>query len=1301
VSAGYDPELVAAMMTAARYSALVRTGLEVDEIATWDPGVLRDARLLVPVDLQALYVPVGTEPGEPMVRLPSYLRVGEGEAPLPPPFAAGTPRPPGVHLHWALPDALLRGRLREPGAPGDRLELPALPDRWAVVRIIAPPGRATALVRGWVLEAENARAVPFALWPAGAAGVAPEGEPVPSERLTAAAGGTLGWVATYDGTLNRFAFHDPLDDLTQAAELENAATYLVAGWYSQPRLDPLDGAYTGENVHERVTALGWTIEPGGEGGEYLRGLAADARAQFTLSTSSRYGARADGGVTEVAATKPDTTATTPELQAGTEAAHLLDQTYTTATGAFANVSDAVFNGPLLTTKATLLHGVVHGVPVRGPAPADLRPAVGALRLVLGRHAEDLAAGLAAPGLASPEDRRDAERLLTAFTGNLLRRLGSADGVAEIEEREHAQGFASLPAGDLGIDRLVTGKSAPATAYGRPGRTRQALAQAATAAATIKGTPVTAKLAWADTTLQERVVEQVREVERQIRVQAEPPLPADAEVREVPRLAPRLHLPLDPVVALSGGTRSLRFGGDGRGSPDGMLHCRWPSQVARELRGVLDARQVLVSLGSGALPEEVLLLAREALLQSPYLTTWLGDAAATHRGVDANLARGRFLAEAALRFGAEAAYRGTSSAFASLAPPDEAGAAVSEQSTVTAHAVAEQLRRFSVVDGDDPDLVGVTAWVQPWLPVWLEWEAQLAPAPGPSRWRLGAVDLELPEGVEPASGTPLTFTGRSPLAPGTATQLGVAIDRWLEDERARDLQRTGEVDEATAARLARVRDAVRYLDVLTATLDGIREQLLGLPYDSAQGGVVRVGQQLPVPTGPPTLVVAGGLTLTRARLVDTFGRTLDLDVSGVTVPVRSAEPDQPTVLALRPRFTRPSRWMFRLVDAASTDERPPEASIDQADPTKQVSPVCGFLLPDHIDEALEVFDAAGTPLGQLMHEPVGGGVTWEIAPGREGPSDAGPGHGLAPAQAPLGWFAAGLVAADAATRAGQAHGPIEAAPAESALSALLRVIDTTLWSFDPYAALGAEHVAGLVGRPLAMVRARVWLEVDDDLDETDLSDPGVRAAREAAYRELAEHGVPVRVGELTRTDDGLLAFFADDDYGSVRVVDKVVAELARESGRLRGYLTTFGAVDPLPGQAPVQHPYVAADDELRLHLGQVVTLTLLMHPGGAVNLTSGVLPRKSLRLARDWVAPGLAKMAPSVRVGPVLVDPENVRMPKVASLGREQTFTRRQGPYTWRDDPILAATQAALLPEAPAEAQEGWVRVTPEAADDQP
>jgi hypothetical protein len=102
----------------------------------------------------------------------------------------------------------------------------------------------------------------------------------------------------------------------------------------------------------------------------------------------------------------------------------------------------------------------------------------------------------------------------------------------------------------------------------------------------------------------------------------------------------------------------------------------------------------------------------------------------------------------------------------------------------------------------------------------------------------------------------------------------------------------------------------------------------------------------------------------------------------------------------------------------------------------------------------------------------------------------------------------------------------------------------------------------------------------------------------------------------------------------------------------------------------------------------------MHPAGRVHLTSGILPRKSLALQRDWVAPGLAVMAPSARIGPVLVDPAKIALPLISSFGKNQLWTRRDTPATWKDDPILAATQTALLPDLPHEVQEGYIRIAP-------
>ncbi|MET0541045.1 MAG: hypothetical protein ABWZ88_04760, partial [Variovorax sp.] len=421
---------------------------------------------------------------------------------------------------------------------------------------------------------------------------------------------------------------------------------------------------------------------------------------------------------------------------------------------------------------------------------------------------------------------------------------------------------------------------------------------------------------------------------------------------------------------------------------------------------------------------------------------------------------------------------------------------------------------------------------------------------------------------------------------------------------------------------------------------------------------------------------------------------------VATPMHGTLPSAPGSLAVSPRLLRPSRWQFRLVDAkTAVGTEGTEARVDQIEASLQVNPVAGFVMPDHLDESLEVFSVDGSPVGELLHEPVSGGVMWEIAAGREGPADSGPLYGLAPEQVALGRFAAGLVAADAAGRAGAPLVP-DVSP-ESALSALLRAIDTTLWTVDTFASMGSEHVAGLVGRPVAVVRAQLRLELKPP-DDVDLANPDRAKEWADAEREAARFAFPVRIGELTRSDDGVLGFFVDDDYSRFRLVDKAIAGSATDAGRSRGQLGLYSTVTGMPPKTTIKHPYIAGTDDadtLNLHIGQTVTLTIFMHPAGKASLTSGLLPRKALALARDWVGPGLSAIAPSLRTGPVMVetdlDPQGqVRLPKVSVFGKDQNFLWRDTPATWRTDAILAATQTALLPDTPAELREGWIRVAP-------
>ena len=155
----------------------------------------------MPIDVQALYVPPNGS--EPMVRLPMLVAnvgsapVTDPEAGLPDPFDAGLPRPGGVHLHWAMPDALLRGTFADRADAGaNRLALPVLPDRFVVLRIVLPKGAVEPVLTGWVIEADRAVAVPLAQWAEGnaaAASAEAAGAPIPRADLTGTVGGSLAW----------------------------------------------------------------------------------------------------------------------------------------------------------------------------------------------------------------------------------------------------------------------------------------------------------------------------------------------------------------------------------------------------------------------------------------------------------------------------------------------------------------------------------------------------------------------------------------------------------------------------------------------------------------------------------------------------------------------------------------------------------------------------------------------------------------------------------------------------------------------------------------------------------------------------------------------------------------------------------------------------------------------------------------------------------------------------------------------------------------------------------------------------
>ena len=141
--------------------------------------------------------------------------------------------------------------------------------------------------------------------------------------------------------------------------------------------------------------------------------------------------------------------------------------------------DSVVVGRAQTAYHSLVHGSVMGVPIDGTASgSDDRPDAGTISGSMGLDLDDIAAALAAPGLGLDQaNRHTAEQLAAAFTGDLLSRIGTADGLSDLEEREHSDGFWGLPGTPVPgakPDRLRAEDTTPMgpTKVGRKGRADQ-------------------------------------------------------------------------------------------------------------------------------------------------------------------------------------------------------------------------------------------------------------------------------------------------------------------------------------------------------------------------------------------------------------------------------------------------------------------------------------------------------------------------------------------------------------------------------------------------------------------------------------------------------------------------------------------------------------------------------------------------------------------------------------------------------------------------------------------------------------
>jgi hypothetical protein len=589
-------------------------------------------------------------------------------------------------------------------------------------------------------------------------------------------------------------------------------------------------------------------------------------------------------------------------------------------------------------------------------------------------------------------------------------------------------------------------------------------------------------------------------------------------------------------------------------------------------------------------------------------------------------------------------------------------------------------------------IALGPWQQPWSPMFLEWTATYSNIPftgsAASWWSFDGTDYHYTPGSNAPVTTDRMVGGISLLSPhasfvfgarlqdfvkkfGADTEVG-QIDSWIEQtfgwkflsQELVGFNQSLALRDTRAFRRPGPSDLVGNLPVaaLTGYGDVPAPSSLDLPA-AFQGSVNDVPFIPNGPVQPFTSARGGQLYFTNISLYDKFGRVLFavqansesglFDYRNFPVVADSAlAPDVviPTnvasVFQLPPRLLQHSRLNFDLLDGAN------DALVYGVD--AGALPIAGWVLPNHLDHSLLLYAADGTALGEYAL--------------RAGPDGSRTGQWLPPPHSTLTLDGVRTAAPHVADLIGSAQ-----LASQAGFDAFLASIDSTLWTTDPLGARVDQNLSILVGRPLALLRARLQFQLDGD----PIHDTGFAATFQPPPPDFLTAPFSIRLGDQATREDGLIGYFTRTDY------DQFNSVAAPDSGETQSYVQPIGPLGQIGGGNYLQLDFTA---------GHACLVTLLADPRAAVHATTGILPVKQLDIPQQFVDAALARMEISFRMGPLLTQIRPTPNEGGATPAFPQSVvyplpTEQNGSWSWWESSASAGTWSGYdLVRASADAQ---------------
>lgn len=1216
----------------------------------------------------------------------SYANLLRGLNPAPAPFAlAGSPPAAGIYLHWTLPYSLRRGHQ----APDGAVTFPYAPNRWLVTRYqTTGPGQAPT-VTAWVVESDHFTTdssadgtiypnpqQPTQVWYLGAQyPLGSWSEPQPSPLFLQAQGpGDLSWSAVFGNVEKVFGFYDPL---TSAG----TCTYAVLGWYSQPQSDPLYGVngqpFTTQDEWQTLMNLqGWAV---GSGDDLAASTEQAIRAfQLWISANPQQGA-------------PPATAEQLQVASQTLCHGMVFDLPWTGSGTQYPQPSILTSGKVPTVAVGCTAAEAVSAYMGNALKSTGQDPLAVENLLLAFQIDQLATYLQDPSqfaFTCQENRFGRAAAGTVWTVVLPKSSGGNenDGSQEIPlSPEQTTALSNLQNVQNQLDAAVQQygserwelysawwKLQAAQSQGAPSHT-VAQMEKYIQQLTSTSMPALANSITSFTTERDQQQQQLETL-----------LGTGYELKPVN--AQQYTGPADPVVLIASAETDTKL--DGPQDIGESLFTRFTGQA---VGGLLvdftdiipntssvsllpaDLQAPLAGLDTSNLPKEAADMWIENMLLDPGNSQWFAQLACAKAKVQPTSTQlqqlsARIATQQTLVWNADAEYL--------------------DQRTVAE--AAGLLPEFSGLDVHVPSKQAVAAWMPPWTPLYLDWEIQWMPSAGSPQgmygpWQLGETDFTYTgQSVAPVAAT---MQMRSLLTSNYPDGLSTKIVAFLDTDpdipafEIRDL-------ELTVASLAT-------MDVMVQSLTGLgawMESRTPMPAQTVTDPTVAKWTEgvltylADTPNGEAPIfspLRSGHFRITRLQVVDAFGQVLPGNAgAGNILPVRSQAlmpnvgTDQ-SVMQLPPRIAQTARLVEQMLDR--NDDSIPSNSSDRT------NPICGWLLPNHLDESLMVFDTEGNALGEIIKviNDAGPSLRWDAAPG----SDAALGSPPDIANRHLGGLVKGLLSLGLDTT--------------RPLDELLDLIDVTLWGTGSLGSPFGSRMTLLLGQPIAVVRAAFAFDLDGDPiyqqdwdltgQSNDLSFPSVK--------------IPFHIGDMQLATNGSFGYYAGDDYsvcyamhgytpemGSVRRAVRRPglrrANMQQQIANSRQMLAASGS-EPSGG-------YVQTGHELDLQCGGAdhVLTSILCDPRGSITSVSGTVPVRFDWLPNGPVSSAMQNLRATFRMGPLLLQPEVVKMPLPTGDSSKWEWIERTGVTFWREQgPVRPQDEKAELLDTIPTLREGWLSLS--------